>query len=123
VADRLHGDERILGESEFVEATLKAAGETLERHQRLRTQGQDLDWLLRRVAAINGLPVAALEIPGKEPARVQARSLLCYWAVRELGLPGTAVAARLSLTQSAVSRAVRRGERLTEERGWEFPKR
>jgi len=49
--------------------------------------------------------------------------VLCYWAVREMGLPGTAVAARLGLTQSAVSRAVLRGERLAKEQRLAFPQR
>ena len=52
---------------------------------------------------------------------VQHRSLLCYWAVRELGLPGTVVATKLGLTQPAVSRAVLRGERLAKEQRLAFP--
>jgi REP-associated tyrosine transposase len=119
--DRLHGDERILGASEFVEAALKAAGEGVERRHRLRSHGCDFDWLLRRVAAAAGRPPQDLLTPSKVPGCVRPRSLLCYWAVRELGLPGTAVAARLGLTQSAVSRAVRRGERLATEQGVAFP--
>ena len=119
--DRLHGDERILGESEFVEAALQGGGEGMERRHRLRSHGYDFDWLLRRVAGAAGLPPRDLLTPSKVPGRVRPRSLLCYWAVRELGLPGTAVAARLGLTQSAVSRAVRRGERLATEEGVSFP--
>jgi REP-associated tyrosine transposase len=117
LGDRLHGDERILGESDFVEGALKAAGERLERRHHLRVRGWDFDWLLRRVAVSGGLRSADLATSSKIPARVQHRSLLCYWAVRELGLPGTVVAAKLGLTQSAVSRAVARGERLAEEKG------
>ncbi len=121
LGDRLHGDERILGESEFVEAALKAGGEVMTRRHRLQTHGYDFNWLLRRLAAKAGLPSADLLMPSKVPARVEVRSLLCYSAVRELGLPGTAVAAKLGLTQSAVSRAVLRGERLAKEQGWAFP--
>jgi len=43
--------------------------------------------------------------------------------MRELGLPGTALAAKLSLTQPAVSRAVLRGERLAKGGGIPFPKK
>jgi len=123
LGDRLHGDERILGESDFVEAVLKAGGEVMERRHRLRARGHDFDWLLRRVAAKAGLPPADLLTPSRVPRRVQHRSVLCYWAVREMGLPGTAVAARLGLTQSAVSRAVLRGERLAKEQRLAFPQR
>lgn len=57
---------------------------------------------------------------GKQPVRVQARSLLCYWAVREMGMSATALATRLNLTQPAVSRAVQRGEQLAAENGWQL---
>ena len=116
LGDRLHGDERILGESHFVDATLTIAGERLERRQRLRARGRNFDWLLRRVAATAGLQPADLLTPSKIPARVEHRSMLCYWAVRELGLPGTVVANHLGLTQSAISRSVARGERLVREK-------
>ena len=46
---------------------------------------------------------------------VRARSLFCYWAVRELGISNRAVAGHLGLTQPAVSIAVRRGEKLAED--------
>jgi predicted transcriptional regulator len=45
-----------------------------------------------------------------------ARSVLAYWFVRELGISGTKVGRRLGLSQSAVSRAVQRGEQLVTER-------
>ncbi len=60
-------------------------------------------------------------MPSKVPARVQYRSLLCCWAVRGFGLPGTAVAPKLGPTQPAVSRAFLRGEHLAEEQGIRLP--
>ena len=54
--------------------------------------------------------------PCEQPERVMARSVLSYWAVRELGISGTSVGERLGLSQSAVSRAVQRGERFVSER-------
>ena len=47
-----------------------------------------------------------------------ARSLLCYWAVRELGLAATELAKRLKMTQPAVSYAVSRGEQIAKERNY-----
>jgi hypothetical protein len=40
--------------------------------------------------------------------------------VRELGLPGTIVAGKLGLSQSAASRAVVRGERLVRKKGEKY---
>ena len=117
----LKGDERILGESEFVEAVLHTAQEQLERRDALRARGYDFGTLLRRVAALFDLTPAEVRTPGKHPARVRARTVLCYWAVRKLGLPGTRVAAELGLTQPAVSRAIQRGERMMEEHRLRFP--
>ena len=53
--------------------------------------------------------------PGNQPLKVRARSIVCFWAVKDLRMSGTNVGKFLKLTQSAVSRAVRRGETLVEE--------
>jgi predicted transcriptional regulator len=41
---------------------------------------------------------------------VKAKSLVCYWAVKELGMAGTEVGKLMVLTQPAVSKAVQRIE-------------
>ena len=51
-------------------------------------------------------------MPGKQPDRVRARSVLAYWAVRDLGFSATEVGKYLGLSKSAVSRAVTRGQKL-----------
>jgi REP element-mobilizing transposase RayT len=114
---RVKGDERILGESAFVLRTLASAEEELARIDRLTQRGVDLDAVARQAADAFGLKPET--IFGKERLRtvVAARSLLCYWVVRELGHTTAALARRLSLTQPAVSIAVRRGERIARERG------
>ena len=55
---------------------------------------------------------------GCRKIQVAARSLLCYWAVRELGLTTTELAKRLGQTQPAVSYAVIRGKQMAEERNY-----
>ena len=47
----------------------------------------------------------------------RARSLLCYWAVRDLGLPQTDLARMLHLLPEGICLSVKRGEALTEELG------
>ncbi len=55
---------------------------------------------------------------GKHPETVRTRSLLCFWAVRELGITMTELAVRLGLTQPAVSISVKRGEKLVKENAY-----
>jgi len=47
---------------------------------------------------------------------VKARSLVNYWAVRQLSIDGTTVGEKFGLTQSAVSKTVRRGEKLASDK-------
>jgi len=57
-----------------------------------------------------------IKTAGKYPRGVAARSVVSYWAVRELGMSGREVARRLGVTQPPVSQAVKRGARIIEER-------
>jgi chromosomal replication initiation ATPase DnaA len=115
--DRMKSDERILGDSDFVESALVAAREAMERKYRLKSLGCDLGTIVTRVSQLFGVPEAQIKSSGKEPDRVKAKSVAAYWAVKELGMAGTEVGNELSLTQSAVSRAVRRGEEIVREFG------
>ncbi|MFO7840450.1 MAG: transposase [Desulfosalsimonadaceae bacterium] len=103
-------DERILGDSDFVEDTLQAAAENFSRKYRLRRNGLDLEELAEYVAGIFSLAAEDIFLPGKQKTRVKARSVFCYWAVRELGYSMTALARRMRISQPAVSVSVKRGE-------------
>jgi hypothetical protein len=113
---RFKGDERILGESEFVGEVLKASEEAMERRYGLKAEGLDLERIIGRVAEIFGMRTEEIKTEGKSRKGVAARSVVSYWAVRELGVSGTEVARRLGVTQPAVSQAARRGARIIEER-------
>jgi putative transposase len=49
------GDERVLGDPDFVQAMLAAGTERLERKYRLRTRGFDFEWLVGQVARQFGI--------------------------------------------------------------------
>jgi chromosomal replication initiation ATPase DnaA len=74
-----------------------------------------LDTILGWVADIFELTPKTIISSSKEPARVKARSVAAYWAVKHSKMKGTEVGRRLSLIQSAVNRAVRRGEQIVDE--------
>jgi REP element-mobilizing transposase RayT len=116
----LKSDERILGDSDFVEEVLKKAEEKRERKYQLEAEGFTVDRLANRVASIVGLKSEDVWKKGKHPQIVRARSLLCYWAVNELGMTATELARRIGLTQSAISQSVKRGEAIADENRFEL---
>jgi REP element-mobilizing transposase RayT len=114
--DHFKGDERILGDSDFVEAVLAEQNEHLERRYAIKAQGCDLKEVVRRAGEIVGLEPESIMMASKQPRRVEARILVCYWAIRELGMTAVSVARLLGITQSAVTKAVYRGEKFAKDR-------
>ncbi len=109
-------DERMLGDSAFVEEVLKSAQEQMDRSYRLKAQGFDLDRLIRHVCTVMNTDRKELFAAGKERTGVHARDLLCYLAVRELGILQVEMASLLTLSPAAVTFAVKRGKRIARER-------
>ncbi len=90
------GDDRILGNSDFAEQMLQEAGEAFERKSLLKSQGWDLAKLAAHVAKLLEIDVLVVCSAGKYRHIVEALSLLCYWALRDLGVSMTLLAKRLS---------------------------
>ncbi len=76
----LKGDERILGDSDFVEQVLSEAEEAFEKKYMLQAQGLDLDEIAERVGELLDMEVGEIWAEGKHRKIVKACSLLCYWA-------------------------------------------
>ena len=114
--DRLKGDERILGDSDFVLGILSEAEEKYERRYELKSKGYDLARIEKRVLEIYDVEKGEIYFKGRRKIRSEARSLFCYWTVRELGINGTDLAKRLGMSQSGVVYAVNRGEAIVKEK-------
>jgi len=56
----------------------------------------------------------------RQSRRADARSLVCYWAVRELGMALTELARHLAMSPSAVSYAVERGEVIATDNNYQL---
>jgi len=107
-------DERILGDGNFVDQVLSAAGEQMERRNLLKSLGYDIKKAAERLCLLMDLETDEIWQIGKSRRRVAGRSLLCYWAVRELGMSMTALSKSLNVSLSSVSQSVKRGEEMAE---------
>ncbi|MEJ2276527.1 MAG: transposase [Candidatus Lokiarchaeota archaeon] len=108
----MKGDERILGSGDFVEKVLAQSEERLKRKYRLKAEGFDLDKVVDRVSELTGLKRDEVLSPGKYKKIAEARSIACYWAMREVGISQMILAQKFSISQPAISLAVKRGEKL-----------
>lgn len=114
-AARMKSDERILGDGDFVMEVLRENQERMERKSRFRLQGYDFRWLVGRVAEALDMTEEEVLRQGRYADTVQARSILCHAAHRELCMSTVDLAARLGVSQPTVSQSVQRGERLIRE--------
>lgn len=103
-----------------MERVLKTARETLEQKYDLKAKGYDFDRVKERVAELMGMESVQVTAYGKSPRTVQARSLLCFWAHRKLGMRTVEIARILEMSQPAVSRSSKRGEAIERENGFEL---
>jgi REP element-mobilizing transposase RayT len=116
-AARMKGDERILGDENFVEKVLNEAQESLERKYKLDAQGYDFDWLVKHVAMLLDIEPKDVLARGKYKQNVKARGLLCYWGTRKLGMTTVELAKKLNLAQPTISQSAMRGRKIAVEEG------
>ena len=114
---RMKGDERILGQGDFVKTVLKAALENLDRKSMIQAQGYDFEWLVDRVTGLFGLTIKELLTGGKQRRTVKAWSVLCYWGTRELGMSAVGISKKLNIAPSTASESVIRGRQIVEKQG------
>ncbi len=112
------GDERILGDDDFVEEVLRKSVEKMERKFLLQAQGVDFDKVVEQITDLLKISSSDVLASGKKRQTVAARSLLCFWVTSELGLSQAWLSQRLGISQPAVSSAVDRGRKLAEEKNY-----
>jgi len=111
-------DERVLGDSDFVEAVLAHVnrGAPLEH-----PIAQAADWinpLLRRLALHAGLELSELTTNTKRRCVVRVRQALCYLAVCHGGIPARQIGPVLGIDARTVLKAAAHGERALAQLGW-----
>ncbi|MDO9264199.1 MAG: transposase [Desulfosalsimonadaceae bacterium] len=120
--ERIKGDQRILGDTDFVASMLTQAKETYERGYALKAEGVDLDYIAAKAAKIYGIDPEEIFLKGRIKVRADARGLFCYWAANELNMPLSDIARKLNMTPAGISYAVRRGEAIARENNFRLLK-
>ena len=118
--DRIKGDQRILGDSDFVHTVLAQANDRLECRYDLKQRGFNQDIVAVKVANIFEIEPDDIFLKGRQKPRADARGLFCHWCARELGMSLTELAQKLQMTVSGVGYAVRRGEALAKRFGYKL---
>lgn len=116
----IKSDERILGDGEFVESILSEAAERFERKYAMKRLGYDLDKVAKRAAAVCAVEANDIFSRTKQPDRVKARSLFCYWASSELGITYTELSRRIGISATGVGYSAERGKIIAQENGYQL---
>ena len=100
----------------------------MEKRYALRSAGLGLDGIASRVSEVLGVKPEEVWAAGKYRRIVEARrgekffALLCYWAVRELGVSMSSLARKLGISIPSVSDSVTRGQRIADAKGFSLLK-
>lgn len=120
--ERSKGDQRILGDSDFVQTMLNRANEKYERGYELKAKGIDIEYAAKRVSEIFDIEPEEIFLKGRQRPKADARGLLCYWVVNELNISLSEVAQLLKMTPSGVGYAVQRGKKIAKKSGYRLLK-
>ena len=85
---------------------MASAEEAMEKRYALRSSGMDLAGVAARVTELMGLNPEKVWASGKYRRIVEARSFLCYWAVREQGVSMSSLSKKLGISIPSVSDSV-----------------
>ena len=116
-------DERILGSGCFVESVLKQAEpEMLTPSMTESDRAVRFDQLITRVAAMANIDASLMTSGGRDRHLVRHRQILCFIAVKHLGMSLTAVGRSLNISKVAVLKSVAEGKVIVQEDGVDVKK-
>jgi len=104
-------DTRILGDSQFVQEVISDLDDLVKRNLRLSGRQIDVATLAKRVCKKHGISLGELRSGSRRRKIIEARGIVSWIAVRELGYSGADVARYLGVTNSCVTRSISSGKR------------
>ncbi len=104
------GDDRILGDGQFVADILRESEEELSQRERLLREGWNLERLASKVCEILEVDPSKLKEKGRANDLARAKGAIAHMGSRKLGLSGKAIAYYLGVSRPAVSYLIKSGE-------------
>ena len=104
-------DSRILGDSDFVKEIKSELNDLIKKNLRISSQQVDLEELSKRICKKDKISLAELCSGSRRREIVQARRIVSWVSVRELGYSGAEVARYLGVTNSCVTRFLSSGRK------------
>ncbi len=114
------GDERILGDSRFVENALKQDQLNVDEKFLWQQAGWNLEKLIDAVCQYMAVKPTDLLSKGRKNNLSIAKSLISYWGTQVIGLSSTEIAIHLAVSQPAISKASKRGGEYCEAHNLEW---
>jgi putative transposase len=105
--DYQRGDERILGDGDFVNDVLKASEEALAEMERLGRDGWTWERLFHRACEINQLSPQDLRRKGRNNSISKAKAQLADAGLHRLGMKQKDISEKLGISQGALSQIYR----------------
>jgi len=110
--EREKGDERILGSGNFVNEALMKAGEDWEKGKKRKIP---LAQLIGKVASHLGLKEASIISSSRKREISEARGIICYLAVNDMGYSVSEVTHALEVRRVSAGQCVTRGEKIVDK--------
>ena len=111
------GDDRILGDGDFVTDMRQTFDEHMDPKETLLRQGWTLDQLARDICQRLSVDIATLREKGRANPLSQAKAALAYLGHTSLGLSRREIARYLGVSTPAITYIIRSGKAAVEEHG------
>ena len=108
------GDDRILGDGDFVANALKVSEEEMEKTEELLRKGWNLDRLAKMVCQSLSVNPKELNKKGRANNLSQAKSAISYLANKKLGISRADLADYFQVSRPAITYIFKSGEKVVQ---------
>jgi putative transposase len=110
------GEDQILGDDAFVKEAMKRAEEEMDKREKRKLSGWNLESLAEKVCGLMGVKMSDLAKRGRCNTISFAKGLVVYWGQTEAGQSMTQIAKFLGMSRAGAQKAFLVGEKVARDR-------